>query len=42
MTGKDKENLTPSSEMTIHKQAGKARYNWKLKDGVWIKEAVKA
>jgi hypothetical protein len=29
------------SDAAIHKVDGKARYNWKEKDGFWVKEPVK-
>lgn len=41
MTGADKENLTFSKFM-IHKEAGKERYTWYEKDGIWRRKPVGA
>ncbi|KKK65894.1 hypothetical protein LCGC14_2969540, partial [marine sediment metagenome] len=40
MKGADKDNLT-FSKFSIHKEAGKERYTWYEKDGIWKKKPVK-
>jgi len=39
MTGTSKDNLT-FAEFSVHKVAGKERYTWQEKDGVWTKVPV--
>ena len=37
LQGKNTDNLTVT-EISVHKEDGKARYSWVEEDGIWVKK----